>query len=96
MHFAMTRRRRNFAGSYSVPEALERRPLIVWMHIRPSRPIQRPLRYGWEFTSLAMEVGAKLSMNDLEAGSDQMNRRRPGVVKLSETNRARLAALRTP
>ena len=43
-----------------------------------------------------MEVGAKLSLDDLEAGSDKMNGWRPGVVKLREANRARVAAQRAP
>ena len=56
----------------------------------------RLLLFGWEFTRLAMEVGAKLSLNDLEAGSYKMNSWRPGVLTLREANRARAAAPRTP
>lgn len=56
----------------------------------------RVLLFGWEFTRLAMEVGTKLSLNDLEAGSDKVNGWRPGAVTLREADRARFAAQRTP
>jgi hypothetical protein len=56
------------------------------MHIRPEPSTTGQLLFGWEFTSFATEAGAKLSLNDLEAGSDKKNSWRPGGFALREAN----------